>query len=277
VEAVFKRASSGNAVAKIAAHALAGGTLTELQGGKFGHGFISAGFTEALSPAVGMIKGDDFGSIMARSGISAAIGGTASSLSGGSFANGAKTGSFQELFNSSVHLYRRSARQTEHGSNVEMEEQVYSILDRVPESNGAVNMTYGEFAYILSFHADVIDRLNHSVGGIRNMSSDEWSEYLYLHGDSRFYGDHNLGGHGGTRFMIHGAPPGMPTSGVGGDINYFYQGMLQAARGESMNTLNASIWSWNVAQLSPDRYTIRIMWGQVGYNYYLQRPNRSFP
>lgn len=75
VEAVFKRASSGNAVAKIAAHAVAGGTLTELQGGKFGHGFISAGFTEALSPAVGQIDGKSFGAILSRTAVSAAIGG----------------------------------------------------------------------------------------------------------------------------------------------------------------------------------------------------------
>ena len=104
VEAVFKRANSGNAVAKIAAHAAAGGTLTELQGGKFGHGFVAAGFTEALSPAVGQIgDSDGFGAILARTAVSAAIGGTASTLSGGSFANGAKTAAFQELFNRTVH------------------------------------------------------------------------------------------------------------------------------------------------------------------------------
>jgi len=110
VEAVFKRASSGNAVAKIAAHAVAGGTLTELQGGKFGHGLVAAGFTEALSPAVGQIEGTRFGKVLSRTAVSAAIGGTASTLSGGSFANGAQTGAFQELFNRTVHEVRR--RQT---------------------------------------------------------------------------------------------------------------------------------------------------------------------
>jgi len=48
--------TSGQTIAKIAAHAGAGGTLSVLQGGKFGHGFVSAGFTEALSPAVGQIE-----------------------------------------------------------------------------------------------------------------------------------------------------------------------------------------------------------------------------
>ena len=100
---VVRRASSGASIAKVAAHAATGGVLTELQGGKFGHGFIAAGFTEVLSPAVGTIKGKDFGSILARTAISSAIGGTASKLSGGSFANGAQTGAFQQLFNDGIH------------------------------------------------------------------------------------------------------------------------------------------------------------------------------
>jgi GH24 family phage-related lysozyme (muramidase) len=103
VEAVFKRVASGNAVAKIAAHAVTGGTLSALQGGKFGHGFVAAGFTEALSPAVGQIKGRGFAPVLSRTAINAAVGGTASKLAGGSFANGATTGAFQELFNSTVH------------------------------------------------------------------------------------------------------------------------------------------------------------------------------
>jgi len=95
--------TSGQTIAKIAAHAGASGTLNVLQGGKFGHGFVAAGFTEALSPAVGQIEGNDFGAILSRTAVSAAIGGTASKLSGGSFANGAATGAFQQLFNESSH------------------------------------------------------------------------------------------------------------------------------------------------------------------------------
>ena len=81
------------------------GALNALQGGKFGHGFVSAGFTEALSPAVGQIPGEGFGPVLARTAVSAAIGGTTSKLAGGSFANGAQTGAFQQLFNSAVHEY----------------------------------------------------------------------------------------------------------------------------------------------------------------------------
>jgi len=99
-------------LAKIAAHATAGGTLTVLQGGKFGHGFVSAGFTEALSPAVGQLgEGRDFGTVLAKTAVSAAIGGTASKLSGGSFANGAATGAFQQLFNHVVSAAREAYEQ----------------------------------------------------------------------------------------------------------------------------------------------------------------------
>jgi RHS repeat-associated protein len=91
--------TSGQTIAKIAAHAGAGGTLSVLQGGKFGHGFMSAGFTEALSPAIGQLgEGRDFGTVLAKTAASAAISGTASKLSGGSFSNGAATGAFQQLF-----------------------------------------------------------------------------------------------------------------------------------------------------------------------------------
>ena len=92
------RVASGASLAKVAAHAVTGGTLNALQGGKFGHGFVSAGFTEALSPAVGQIEGNSFGAVLSRTAASAAIGGTTSKLSGGSFANGAQTGAFQQLF-----------------------------------------------------------------------------------------------------------------------------------------------------------------------------------
>ncbi len=104
VEIVTSRVASGSSIAKVAAHAAAGGTLNRLQGGKFGHGFLAAGFTEALSPAVGQIgDGKSFGSILGRTAASAAIGGTVSDMTGGSFAAGASTAAFQQLFNHVAH------------------------------------------------------------------------------------------------------------------------------------------------------------------------------
>jgi hypothetical protein len=92
---------TGGQVAKqISAHALVGGITAELQGGKFGHGFFSAGVTKGLGGA--FLPGGDklsTGEIVKGTVVSAIIGGTASKISGGKFANGAQTGAFQYMFN----------------------------------------------------------------------------------------------------------------------------------------------------------------------------------
>lgn len=75
--------------------------MAELQGGKFGHGFISAGIVKAFTPGIEKIK-----SIRLRNGKSlgqaiaaGVLGGTVSAMTGGKFANGAITGMFQNLYN----------------------------------------------------------------------------------------------------------------------------------------------------------------------------------
>ena len=66
---------------------LAGGVMSDLQGGKFGHGFVSAG--------VGALSGGWFGKKPMNKVLGAAIvGGTVSKLTGGKFANGAMTAAF---------------------------------------------------------------------------------------------------------------------------------------------------------------------------------------
>ena len=71
--------------------------MSSLQGGKFGHGFASAGFTEAASPIV-MNRGGPI-----SQGITVwVIGGTASSMTGGKFANGAVTAAFGYAFSSAA-------------------------------------------------------------------------------------------------------------------------------------------------------------------------------
>lgn len=76
-------------VGHIATHAVVGGIISVAQGGKFGHGFFSAGFTKY---AGGFIpQGGGLGGIAVGTIASAVIGGTASVISGGKFANGAYT------------------------------------------------------------------------------------------------------------------------------------------------------------------------------------------
>ncbi len=78
---------------RILAHAVAGGALSELQGGKFGHGFVTAGFSKAITPLI------DTGNVFADGALHAVVGGTTSTLGGGKFANGALTSTMQFAFN----------------------------------------------------------------------------------------------------------------------------------------------------------------------------------
>ena len=95
--AMSLRYGTGSLAAKVAAHAAAGGVLNTLQGGNFGSGFIAAGVTEGLSPAIEHLPAPS------RPVAAALVGGTVSKISGGKFANGAETGLFQELFNQGIH------------------------------------------------------------------------------------------------------------------------------------------------------------------------------
>ena len=96
-------ASSGfwqtGGAAHIGAHALAGGIISDLQGGNFGHGFWSAGITKAanVNGIVGTQQGVAWDAL--RVAVAATIGGTVSKLSGGKFANGATTAAFAQAFN----------------------------------------------------------------------------------------------------------------------------------------------------------------------------------
>jgi len=86
---------------KVIAHGTVGGIGSVLSGGKFGHGFLSAGFTQAAGSIKGMFVdgATKFADRAANAMKAAVIGGTASTLSGGKFANGAITGAFSRLLN----------------------------------------------------------------------------------------------------------------------------------------------------------------------------------
>jgi RHS repeat-associated protein len=83
---------------KVLAHATTGGVMSVLQGGKFGHGFASAGISQAAVPATHGVQ-----SMAARTVIHAVVGGTASVASGGKFANGAITAAMAFAYNDKSH------------------------------------------------------------------------------------------------------------------------------------------------------------------------------
>lgn len=104
----FADATLGQQMQWAGSHALAGGVISSLSGGKFGHGFFSAGFSKFAMGNAGFNYDDvSAGAIAERTAIAAIIGGTASAISGGKFANGAQTAAMAQLFNAEVSNNRR--------------------------------------------------------------------------------------------------------------------------------------------------------------------------
>ncbi len=109
--------SGAQRAAKVATHAIAGGTLNVLQGGKFGHGFVSAGVVEAVSPTVMKIPNS-----YAKVAVSALVGGSVSAGTGGKFGNGAITGAFQMAFNELGHTNDNGEFKSDKDRNLELHE-----------------------------------------------------------------------------------------------------------------------------------------------------------
>ena len=86
----FQAGGAGHALT----HGVAGGILTELQGGQFGHGFLAAGSGLAVG-RIGATQGWRAETQFMARVVSA---GTVSEITGGKFANGAMTAAFSRLF-----------------------------------------------------------------------------------------------------------------------------------------------------------------------------------
>ncbi len=93
--------TTAQSLGKIAAHGVAGGAMSVLGGGKFGHGFAAAGLTQAAGGQIGRIGGGSTatGPTLARIAAASVLGGSVSKLTGGKFANGAITGAFSRAVN----------------------------------------------------------------------------------------------------------------------------------------------------------------------------------
>ncbi|NMM41706.1 hypothetical protein [Pseudoalteromonas arctica] len=86
------------AVQNVASHAMVGGVSAVLQGGKFGHGFVSSLVTASMKGFMNPKTGT-YADAVRRTAIAGAVGGTVSKLTGGKFANGAVTSAMQWWYN----------------------------------------------------------------------------------------------------------------------------------------------------------------------------------
>ena len=93
-----------NGLGHILTHTAVGGIIADLQGGKFAHGFVSAGITKALSPAFSQIDSSvQVGYVdVVEAMMAALVGGSISAASGGDFANGAITAALAYIYNAAV-------------------------------------------------------------------------------------------------------------------------------------------------------------------------------
>lgn len=117
-----------------AVQTFAGGVVGSLQGGDFGHAFLSAGLTAAFMPAVGQIGND-----VARIAVGALVGGSISELTGGKFASGAVSGAVQAAMMNS----------TSAGNDDELQSDVTSDGDwglAWSSFHGQISSTYDPFS-----------------------------------------------------------------------------------------------------------------------------------
>ena len=90
----FQAIEATGSLGHLGAHAATGGILAELQGGQFGHGFLSAGVAFGVGQ-VGITRGWSVEAQFVSRVVSA---GTVSEITGGKFANGAVTAAFAFVY-----------------------------------------------------------------------------------------------------------------------------------------------------------------------------------
>src|SRR5690625_2430435 len=127
------------------AHGVAGGTLSKLQGGRFGHGLASAGITKVASPAIEFAANDNS---FAEVTMATIAGGSISSISGGKFANGAVTATMAYAFNQVA-----SSQRQEGGTKFSERAEIYADMQAQLDEAGIDTVWFGAAADLNEFFA----------------------------------------------------------------------------------------------------------------------------
>ncbi|MDH5824924.1 FG-GAP-like repeat-containing protein [Luteimonas sp. RD2P54] len=264
--------SSGAYGAKVIAHGATGGVMSTLQGGKFGHGFASAGVTQVFAPGIDQIGGRAPSYAGARIAAAAALGGTAAKLSGGKFANGAITAAFSRAFNEENHQARAERLRRVNAIRARVDEFREAHPGRViPLGASDLGVLAEHNMYEVAYYQSV-------EGEYSKMSRYQFMDLMRgSRGDTSTFSNWM-----GEVFDISGMPGGYSGLHNGNDINYMMQGMSWAARGESAGAMRQAIRTWNTAQFAAgvaggDFSTRNIAqiqhanrWANFGHAYYLR-------
>ncbi len=144
--------TAGQIAGQITAHAVVGGVTAVASGGKFGHGFVAAGFAKGIgTPIYDMTGGNAAAGFMAT----VVVGGTVSELSGGKFANGAKTAAFLYLLSAASKYY---------------EDAVGRKANPLPGENGAPS----DYSFDSKTGQQFSDTWNQNVIGLNEPLNGAW-------------------------------------------------------------------------------------------------------
>ncbi len=125
-------------VLHIASHATLGGIISDLDGGKFAHGFWSAGITKGLTPYfAGIGNTHILGINVTEALIAGLLGGTISDLTGGKFASGFYTTLFANIFNEQKGGGRPEAGRGPNYSPEQVAENIAAVVGTEAGDNAA--------------------------------------------------------------------------------------------------------------------------------------------
>ena len=236
----FWSLSSEGGAGHILAHALAGGILSAVQGGKFGNGFISAGLAKGFDSNFDM-DSSTAGGFFGETIVNAVVGGTISQLTGGKFANGATTAAFQHLFNEMGQRKQREQAEAEYNALGNKYKAIVSdYLKCNSDTSGLViDMSSEEMKTILRWKKYETDAVR-----LDKYSKDDNYVTTYIKNfqtADTFFWSGQKGDLSGIRFRYDGEIY------AGGNINYIAVGMM-AARYHSEMLLPPMVTGWNGMQ-----------------------------
>lgn len=254
-----------NPIAATAANVLAAGVASEVMGGSFGAGAMGALKSAAINFVGAMI-----------------IGGTASAMTGGKNANGAANANGQ-----CGNLNRIDSRfgEPDHSGEIEsweideqnmLDQRAEDIVLKAASADGVVDLDYQtEFLDVFRAEINRFKLRDREVGGYENMPAQKFlREEAYSRADSYFYGDLS----GGRMYRINRAPETLGSGPFrGGNLNYINQGLIFAARGDSLSTAKFVVRGWNGAagvfgQTDSNYLKLRLRLTEYGYNLWSKKP-----
>jgi RHS repeat-associated protein len=279
------------------AHGVAGGAMSEANGGSFKDGFIGSLIGAGVTAVAGGVFGkftnlykpgtvgyDSIASIAARTAIAAAAGGGASVLAGGKFADGAYSAAFFHLFNNELDNLKKMGRPQ---VDAESEFVINKIEKWLKSHPGEVYDLNGRELLIL------MRRDLYSVAStytLQRMYDGPYpGQYGYFQGsaDGTFF-DNKLFRESRFSFIDPSSHSGRSVF-TGSTINYYFLGMTEAARfptrsfydiRENLTTKIVaynSVWAgirvWQSGSLSAATHDLRqindgVFWAGIGHKFY---------